>query len=79
MVFRSIEGKLFATGGTKGIIQVWDALSCRLVASSDNSYVRHSHCITSIAFSSFLANDNEVFLISVSEDGAMYMWKMPRF
>jgi WD40 repeat protein len=56
-----------ATGGTSGILRVWDYYSSKLISTS----VGHSGCILSVVFS---PDDRQI--ISVAEDGSIIIWSI---
>jgi WD40 repeat protein len=56
-----------ATGGTSGILRVWDYYSSKPISTS----IGHSGCILSIAFS---PDDRQI--ISVAEDGSIIIWSI---
>jgi len=57
------------TGGTAGILRIWQSHLPSPHLSYINQYVAHSKAITSIAFS---LNDKQ--LVSVGEDGGIMIW-----
>ena len=62
---RSRCGKIVATGGTAGVMRVWDYSSGRLINSSGG----HSGPILAISFS---PDDRQI--VSVAEDGSIILW-----
>jgi WD40 repeat protein len=64
---RSNDGKLIATGGSMGIVRLWEYDSARLIFEKKG----HSLPITSLSFS----NDDKL-LVSGGEDGAVCIWNV---
>lgn len=66
---RSHDGRYAATGGSAGIVRIWSVdtnpYSVKFLCESKG----HSKTITSVAFS---LDDKQV--VSVGEDGAIFIW-----
>lgn len=66
--FRSNDGRYVATGGSAGIIRLWEIhLPNHIQFISE--FTGHSKAITSIAFS---LNDKQV--VSCGQDGSVFIW-----
>lgn len=64
---RSNDGKLIATGGTGGVLRVWDYESGTMISE----HAGHSNIINAVAFSS---DDRQI--ISVGADGCAFVWSL---
>lgn len=69
VVVLSQDGKFIATGGTAGLVRLWEYESSQLIAEAAG----HSGTITSIAFS---ADGKQI--TSVGSDGSIFMWMLIR-
>ena len=63
----SNDGSLIATGGTAGILRIWDFKSCTLISEAAG----HSSTISSITFS---PDDKQI--VSVGYDGSIFLWSL---
>lgn len=65
----SHDGKYFVTGGTQGILRLWEVNFSDISVKQLHSVAGHSKAITSVAFG---LDDKQV--ISVGEDGSILVW-----
>lgn len=63
----SHNGKLLVTGGTAGILRLWDYESARCISEM----IGHSSTINCVSFS---PDDHQV--MSVGEDGCIFIWNI---
>lgn len=61
----SYNGKYIVTGGTSGMIRLWDASSCNMLSECAG----HSSTINSLKFTP----DNKQ-VVSGGEDGSIFLW-----
>ena len=64
---RSHNGKFLVTGGTAGVVRLWDYDSAQLLSSGTG----HSGTIMSLKFS---PDDRQV--VSVGDDGNVFIWNI---
>jgi WD40 repeat protein len=69
LIFSSHDGRFIVTGGSQGILRLWEISLPHGGMRLLNSVVGHSKAITSAAFS---LSDKQV--VSVGEDGSIFVW-----
>ena len=63
----SSTGKFIVTGGTEGMLRLWNYDSCQLMCENAG----HSSSINSVAFS---GDDRQI--VSVGDDGCLFIWNL---